>query len=266
MKKDEVRNTKDEVSVEVLPARVDFSEVRLTNIGTPEERVRWHLSQSYSFGRMSLAHYLLAGWELRCQKARMGWGGWREWCAANLGFSYKTADNYISFFEATVGEARRAVGLAPENEVTDSELDAATVGMDGKTVYQAMAELKIVKRNGDWGGDRRDKAAKNGHTVGRKPKNSPEEVAKELEAAANSEALLWSAAGGAIDTLSKLDAEKDFLRRLADEHLADAAKSLSVLSKKAGEILAGRLARRDMGLHGEAMETAEVVKVLERGL
>ena len=246
--------------------KVDFAEVRVTNLGTPAERIRWHLATAYSLGRVALAHAIAAGRELAAQKALLGYGRWARWCEENLHLSKDTAENYIALYDTTVGAARAAVGLALENDVTDDELDAATVGMDDKSVTGAMVALGVIKRSGKWGGDRREAAAANGHAVGRPSKGAAEEVAKELDAAANSEALLWSASQGAIGTLLGLDRDRDFLRRLTDEHLAVAARSLAGLSRKAGELLAGRLARRDMGFHGEARETAEAVEILEGGL
>ena len=252
----------------VYEGEIDFSEVSAgdARLPTPAERIRHHLAESHAMGRLSLAHLLFAGWELFRQKSLLGWGKWENWCKAELGFSKDTADRYIGFFLATVGETRRLAGRDMSAEVSDKEMAAATVGMEHKSATRAMVDLGIMKRPPKWGGDRRDKAAENGHTVGRPSKGSPAEVAKELDAAANSEALLWSASKGAIGTLLGLDRDKDFLRRLTDEHLAVAARSLADLSKKAGELLSARLARRDMGLHGEEMETGEVLKVLERGL
>ena len=91
-------------------------------------------------------------------------------------------------------------------------------------------------------------------------------MAKELDAAANYEPAMWASANGAIRTIAELDERKHLFSRLADDHLALAARLLGDLARKAGESLGKRLGRRDMGLHGEEMETGEVLKVLERGL
>ena len=254
----------------IQSGKVDFAEVAGESYPVrPADvagRVKAHLAAAALFSRLSLAHAIAAGWLLHSHKLHTPYGSWQAWCRDALGVSHKTADNYIGLFMATVGAARNTDGVPLENSVSPRELEFATCGMEDKSVTRAMIDLGVVKRKDNWGGDRREAAAANGNAVGRKPKGSAEEVENELDAAANSEALLWSAVGGAIDTLSRLDAEKDFLHRLEDGHLADAAKRLADLSEKAGEILAGRLARRGMGLRGEVMGTGEVVEVLEGGL
>lgn len=267
-----MKNTKLEMmKAEAAPAtvqggKVDFSEVRVTDLGTPAERIRWHLATAYSLGRVALAHAIAAGRELAAQKALLGYGRWAGWCRECLGFSKDTADRYIALYDKTVGAARAAVGLALENDVTDKELDAATVGMEDKSVTGAMVALGVIRRSGKWGGDRRERAAENGKTVGRPVKGSAEEVEAALDAAANYEPAMWASAEGAIRTVAELDARKHLFSRLADDHLALAARLLGDLARKAGESLKARLARRDMGLHGEEMETSEVLKVLERGV
>ena len=215
-------------------------------------------------------------------KSRLPHGAFLAWLSTSCrSVSVRTAQNYMALAEAAQRDCRALAGGPDgdgeiiEGEATVSDAPAApsssvprpsSFQIDERSLSQLYLDYGIVRRPPKWGGDRRDKAAENGHTVGRPSKGSPAEVAKELDAAANSEALLWSASKGAIGTLLGLDRDKDFLRRLTDEHLAVAARSLADLSKKAGELLSARLARRDMGLHGEEMETGEVLKVLERGL
>jgi len=116
------------------------------------------------------------------------------------------------------------------------------------------ASLRLLREAGQAGaqrGGRRNEAAEeNGHRVGRPPKDAKaeeEDVAAEIEAAANAPALLWASAKGALDTLLRLDSEKDFLRRIGDDELASAAGLLAELSRKAAEILAPRLAAREGG-------------------
>ncbi len=242
----------------VQGGKVDFAEVVAHCQGDDAALIRWHIEAANALGRMSLAHAIFAGWLLERQKAQIGWGGWQNWCEANLAFSKDTADHYVALYRKTVGAARTPAGIGAGQLVSAEELAAATEAIDASTATGAMVELGIVRRNGKWGGVREGS--------GRRPKGSPEEVAKELDAAANYEPAMWASAEGAIGTLLGLDRDKDFLRRLTDEHLAVAARSLADLSKKAGELLSARLARRDMGLHGEELETSEVLKVLEREL
>ena len=250
--------------------KVDFSEVagelypvRPADVAV---QVKAHLAAAALFSRLSLAHAIAAGWLLYSHKLHTPHGLWQAWCMDALGVSHKTADRYIGLFMATVGAARNTDGVPLENSVSPRELECATVGMEDKSVTRAMIDLGVIRRSGKWGGDRREEAAANGHAVGRPSKGAAAEVEAALDAAANYEPAMWASAEGAIGTLLGLDRDKDFLRRLTDEHLAVAARSLADLSKKAGELLSARLARRDMGLHGDELETSEVLKVLERGL
>ena len=239
---------------QIVPAEPDFAEVLAPGGGMADghaaERVRAHLAASQAFGRLSLAHAIAAGWELAIQKARLGWGGWMNWCRTGIGISHKTADRYIALFAQTVGAMRGEIGIAVESPLQMSEVAEATLGMEDKTATGAMVALGIVRRNPAHGGRRNEAAEENGHRVGRPPKDAKAEaeaVAAEIEAAANAPALLWASAKGALDTLLRLDSEKDFLRRIGDDELASAAGLLAELSRKAAEILAPRLAAREGG-------------------
>lgn len=242
MKKDEVRSTKDEVAVEVLPARADFGAVLADITGLydahPEEKIKAHLAAAAVFGRLSLAHAITAGWLLLKQKIHTPYGSWQSWCRDSLGVSHKTADRYVELYSKTVGAARKKDGVPFENFVTERELDFATCGMEDKSVTRAMIELGVVKRNPNHGGARPGS--------GRKPKDTAT-VEAELDEIANAEGLLWAEARDALGTLARLDHDKDFLRRLDDEHLAQASGTLADLSRKAGETLESRLARKEGG-------------------
>jgi hypothetical protein len=244
--------------VAVRGGKVDFSEVVAHCQGDDAALIRWHIEAANALGRMSLAHAIFAGWLLERQKVQVGWGGWRDWCEQNLGFSQKTADRYVELYRKTIGAARTPAGIGAGQLVSAEELAAATEAVDASTATGAMVELGIVKRNPAHGGFRPGS--------GRRPKGSAEEVEAALDAAANYEPAMWASAEGAIKTVAELDAKKQLFSRLEDGHLAMAAQMLGDLARKAGEALKARLARRDMGLHGEAMQTGEVVKVLEGGM
>ena len=222
--------------VAVRDGKVDFTEVRVTNLGTPAERIRWHLGEAYALGRRALAHAIEAGWELAAQKARLGWGRWGDWCERELRFSQKTAGNYIALYDRTVGAARAAVGLALENDVTDQELDAATVGMEYKSVTRAMVELNIVKRNGKWGGDTREQAAKNGKRVGRPAKDPAAEVA----AAASDPDLNWAEVSGYLKGLYDFALDGDGFGTLADDDLETVVVMLGECEARAKALLKAR--------------------------
>lgn len=197
------------------------------------ERVRFHLTHARVAGRIALAHIIEAGRELAIQKQLLGYGQWNAWCDKNLGIARCTADRYIEVFQRTVGEQRIAQGVAFDKKILKKELEAATVGMEEKTVRQAMIEIGVIKPNPDHGGAREG--------AGRKPKNA--DIAAQLDAVTKAEPVMWAAAKGHLDELRKLDVEKDFMHRLTDEHLATVSELLSELAKKASELLVGRIER-----------------------
>lgn len=199
--------------------------------GTPAERINTYVREAQRHGRIALEYLVKAGWELLIQKQSIGHGGWLLWCKNNLVISDKTADRYIQFYQRTLGDKRSEARIAITREPTEKELADATAGMEYKTATQAMVDMGIVKRPEAWGGP--------GRGQGRKPKDA--DVASELEAVATMEPVLWASSKGALDTLRRLDVEKDFMHRLSDEHLATVSELLSDLAKKAGELLANRL-------------------------
>ena len=228
------------VEPEVLPP---LGEVEEPDYTKPAERISFHLGMGQHHGRMALAHIILAGWELAKQKETLGYGGWRDWCKNNLSISYKTADKYIEFFSVTVGKVRTERQIPFAKRVTNKELSAATVGMEEKSARQAMIDLKIIKR-ADWGGDRRDKAAQNGHTVGRKPKDAPTPDEAAQKAAVRAE-LVEDEGHGLIEDLAAwaLGAEDGF-GTLGDAELAKAIKTLKQMLARAEEIQESRRAGR----------------------
>ncbi len=200
--------------------------------GTPAERINTYVREAQRHGRIALEYLVKAGWELLIQKQSIGYGGgWESWVDQNLSISQKTADRYIQFYQRTLGDKRSEARIAITREPTKKELADATAGMEYKTATQAMVDMGIVKRPAAWGGA--------GRGQGRKPKDA--DVASELEAVATMEPVLWASSKGALDTLRRLDVEKDFMHRLSDEHLATVSELLSDLAKKAGELLANRL-------------------------
>ena len=147
MKKSEVIVATPTV-VEPLPV---FEECQSANVA---ERVRFHLSQARVAGRVALAHIIEAGRELALQKQLLGYGQWAEWCENNLEIAQRTADRYVETFQRTVGAARIEQGVSLDKKILKKELEAATVGMEEKTVRQAMIEIGVIKPAGSWGGKR----------------------------------------------------------------------------------------------------------------
>lgn len=225
----------DKNEVEVLPALVE------PDYADAAERIRFHLSRARVAADVALKHIIEAGWELAKQKQLLGYGQWCAWCESELEISQRTADKYIATFQKTVGALRAEQSIGLEKKLLKKELDIVTEGLEEKTVRQAMIEIGVIKVNEEknWGGSRKDKAEQNGHKVGRKPKD----VAEELKALAENETIIWAAAKGSLDTLRKLDSERDMFHRLSDKHLATVAGLLADLSKKANESLKGRVGK-----------------------
>ncbi len=226
MKKSEVIVATPTV-VEPLPV---FEECQSDNAA---ERVRFHLSQARVAGRVALAHIIEAGRELALQKQRLlGVGQWRSWCNESLDISHDTADRYISPFQRTVGAARIEQGVSLDKKILKKELEAATVGMEEKTVRQAMIEIGVIKSHASWGG-KRDGA-------GRKAKDAAADEAAALDEVANSPALLIAAIREPISTVYKAWRERDVFARIEMEDLAVVTASLQELASAATTALKAR--------------------------
>lgn len=218
------------VVAEVVPVGYSYTEPTSND---PAERIKYHLSQAHVAASVAMRHIIEAGWELAKQKRVLGFGQWNAWCQEKLDISRFTADKYIATFHRTVGVERALQSVSLEAKLLKKELDAATVGMEEKTVRQAMIELGVIKAAKSWGGKREG--------AGCKPKGEAETVAEKLEAIANNETLLWQALKGALDTLVKMDAEKDIWNRLDDNHLADAVGILAEAAKKSSNTMMKRI-------------------------
>ena len=214
------------VVVEPLPV---FEECRSRDAA---ERVRFHLSQARVAGRVALAHIIEAGRELAIQKQLLGYGQWKTWCEGNLSVSLDTADRYIATFQKTIGAARLEQGVALDKKILKKELEAATVGMEEKTVRQAMIEIGVIKSHASWGG-KRDGA-------GRKAKDAAADEAAALDEVANSPALLIAAIREPIATVYKAWRERDVFARIEMSDLALVTASLQDLATAATAALKAR--------------------------
>jgi len=198
------------------------------------EAVRFDLDMARKCGMYTLAYLARAGWRLANEKQSLGHGAWMKWCSDELSISHDTANRYIKFYYATVGEHLRSQGTARRlvEDLTDAMIADATAGLESKTATGAMIELGIVKRPPNWGGEREG--------AGRK--------AKEVAAAA-------AAAGGdGLDmgdsaTLMWLEAMKPFEANRAAFHSAARDLNVNVASRFLEELrmLEGALAARVKG-------------------
>lgn len=95
------------------------------------------------------------GWVLAAQRERIGSGQWIGW-VRNLDFSQRTAYNYITAYEGTVGayraQQRRPLPLSVEP--TMEEIVAATAGAQEKPLAQLYRATGVVENNPNHGGAR----------------------------------------------------------------------------------------------------------------
>ena len=196
------------------------------------ERVRFHLSHARVAGRVALAHIIEAGRELALQKQLLGYGQWNDWCDNNIEISRQTADKYIETFQKTVGVQRAAQQIPLDKKILKKELEAATVGMEEKTVRQAMIEIGVIKSHASWGG-KRDGA-------GRKAKDAAADEAAALDEVANSPALLIAAIREPISTVYKAWRERDVFAKIDMSDLALVTASLQELATAATAALKAR--------------------------
>lgn len=196
------------------------------------ERVRFHLSHAREHGRCAIAHIIEAGRELSLQKQLLGYGQWATWCDNNLNITQRTADKYIDTFQLTIGAARLEQGVSLDKKILKKELETATVGMEEKTVRQAMIEIGVIKRSGDWGGKDRGQ--------GRKAKDAAADEAAALDEVANSPALLIAAIREPISTVYKAWRERDVFAKIDMSDLALVTASLQELATAATAALKAR--------------------------
>ena len=196
------------------------------------ERVRFHLSHAREHGRCAIAHVIEAGRELALQKQLLGYGQWRAWCNDSLDISHDTADRYIATFQKTIGVQRAAQKVSLDKKILKKELEAATVGMEEKTVRQAMIEIGVIKPNPAHGGKREG--------AGRPKKDEAADISAELDEVANSPALLIAAIREPISTVYKAWRERDVFARIDMSDLAVVAASLNELATAATSALKAR--------------------------
>lgn len=218
----------------VQPSALAVREVALEApaSSTPAECISFDLGMSKSHATASICYLARAGWRLALERQGMAHGAWVNFCQNHVGISDDTARRYIKFFQETVGKFRTNHGLpAMVTELTDKMIAAATADIESKTATGAMIELGVMRRPPGHGGARPG--------AGRKPKDA--DVAAELKAVTENEAVLWASAKGALDTLVQLDSERGVFQRLSNDHLATVAGLLADLSKAAAAALEKRL-------------------------
>lgn len=178
---------------------------------------------------------ILAGWVLSVARSTCAHGQWYAWLEQNVSFGKSTATNYMNLYAQTLGKmranARRPIAL--DVQPTVEELEAAAHDVDGSTLSALYKSTRIMAPSEGWGGGREG--------AGRPRKD--EDVAAKLDAIARNETLLWSALKGALDSLVRLDAERDVWNRLSEDHLATAVGILADAAKKSSEAMMSRIGK-----------------------
>lgn len=215
---------------EVLPPLDAIEEPDYTK---PSERIAFHVGMAQHHGRAAIAHLILAGWELACQKQMIGYGGWNDWCEKNLQITRFTADRYIQFYHKTVGAMRTAAEIPISKKPTVTELSAATVGMEDKSATRAMIDLGIVKRiknedGNSWGGPGRNQGRK---AKGEKGGVEAAEEIIELDKVAETHSGAWSIVRDKLRSLQDEQREHHVFDRLEVVELAEAHSILKALYK-----------------------------------
>ena len=242
-----MKNVKSKTKHEVVVAEpVDAAETSALTVSMGEivfpkgvetlgEKANFLHAYSVEASKRSTGAAILAGWVLSVARSTCAHGQWLNWLEHNVSFSQRTAANYLSLYAQTLGASRAAMRrpIALTVEPTAAELEAAAHDVDGKRLSALYKSTRLMASSDNWGGA--------GRGQGRKAKDA--DVAAELEAVSKLEPVLWASAKGALDALRKLDAEKDFMRRLSDEHLATVSTLLADLAKKAAELLTGRMTK-----------------------
>ena len=200
-------------------------------VETLGEKANFLHAYSIEASKRSTEAAILVGWCLAVARESCAHGMWYSWLEKNVSFTRRTADNYMSLFAQTVGSARAAMRrpIALSVMPTMEELEAAAHDVDGKSLSAIYKSTRLIARSENWGGKDRGQ--------GRKPKD----VAAELKAVTEHEAVLWASAKGSLDNLVQLDSERDFLHRLSKEHLAHVATMLDQLAQKATKHLIDRM-------------------------
>lgn len=195
----------------------------------------WHEVAKQS-SEMAIAAALNAGLELF--KAKLEHPvNFVQWIESNCDFGKSTAYRYLSLIQQAISADKLPKIANGSDKMRQDAIAEYAVETDSKSLTELYCDLGIIKKTPSKMGGKREGA-------GRKRKD--DKVAAELDAIVKSESGNWAVAKSALDSLSRLDAEKDFLRILSTEHLVELTDLLSDLSKKAAKILSRRLSGKEL--------------------
>lgn len=162
---------------------------------TPAERIRELHAAGVHYGRMGIACFIFAGWELAKAKSEMGYGEWGAFLR-QAGVSKDTARRYMALYAATAGREREAAQIPLAENLTQTELETATLGLEQKSVTEVYSDAGIIKRNRAWGGKRENS--------GRKTSTEAAAIARELDSIIEDGSGQWGAAQLALESLATI--------------------------------------------------------------
>lgn len=192
----------------------------------------WHEVAKQS-SEMAIAAALNAGLELF--KAKIDHPGtFEKWIEANCNFSRVTAYRYLTLVQQAMSADELPKIANGSDKMRQAAIEEYAAETDSKSLTELYCDLGIIKKTPSKMGGKREGA-------GRKRKTDAD-VAAQLEEIAQSEALNWGAVKTALESLFKLQEEKDVWNRLTDKHLAAAVKTLTDLQSAAAEALKARMA------------------------
>ena len=185
---------------------------------------------------------LAIGGTLLAVREKLPHGAFMAWVATNCGsVTVRTAQNYMRLAAArAAADQLEGGGDAEGAEAAKAEQDF------GQTLTKLYIDYGVLKPRKKWGGDRSEKAAANGHTVGRPAKGAAAEVAE----AAKDPDLNWAEVSDYLRGIREFAVEEDGFGTLADDDLESAVVILTEAAERARALLA---ARRENGGSAEAV-------------
>ena len=203
----------------------------------PAGRINYFHHLTMEAGKVSIAAALMTGLELyRIRSERRG--DYKAWIAANLPFSYATANRYTDALESTLGTGNLLYDLAHDTEVRQlGVVYKYTNRTEYKSLYQLYYGEGIVKKS-KLGGSRVKEAEANGKKVGRPRKDDLEASLKQQEEELGAESIRQRVAD--LYTAAVIQGG---LGNCNNEDLAKIRDMFKMLLKEADEILKSRKAK-----------------------
>ena len=198
----------------------------------PAGRINYFHHLTMEAGKVSIAAALMTGLELyRIRSERRG--DYKAWIAANLPFSYATANRYTDALESTLGTGNLLYDLAHDTEVRQlGVVYKYTNRTEYRSLYQLYYGEGIVKKS-KLGGSRVKEAEANGKTVGRPRKD---EMREAVQGAITDPARCFEEVDGHLTSIYEICVTKNGFGVMSRENLKKSINTLKLLLTKANEV------------------------------